>query len=181
MGKNGGTLNSRSHLAEFPRNVSQAKKIWRRTNRKLPVIKHRWATKGKPAAIGRVWKIGMTPEEELMRIAPDGSAPERILYGWLVVNQVPFTFQEPVLGGRVPGGAVIDFVLYASMPPIAIRVQSYWHTKADQIMHDEVQLAILIELGYSVEDVWEYEINTIDKVQNKMTEILYGSFRRVGG
>jgi len=164
-------------VAQFPPNPSFAKKIWHRMGN-IPNLRHKRASKGKPAAIGRVWKHGLTPEELLMRIAPAGTAPERMLFGWLVTHGISFTFQEPVLGGRVPGGAIIDFVIYEVEPPLAIRVQSYWHTSGESMLHDEVQAGVLMDLGFSVQDIWEFEVNTVERVNLKMRELLYGFNRR---
>jgi hypothetical protein len=173
----------RPKFVRIPKSLSIAHKEW--ISLKVPSLYHRRASIGAPANKGtsNIWKYGLTPEEELARIAPAdaGSNPERILYGWLVKHNITFTYQEPILGGRMPGGAVLDFVLYDMNPPIIIRVMSYWHESPDQRLADDIQLGNLLDLGYNVEDIWEWEINTVEKVNNKMREVLYGINRRRGG
>jgi hypothetical protein len=148
-----------------------------------PILKIRPVPKGKPVKTGAklVSRRGISAEEMLAAGAPKGSLPERMVYGWLVKNHVSFAWQTSIDGGRVPGGQVLDFVLYDKAFPVVIRLQSYWHSGADKVLTDEVQLNILLQSGYIVEDVWEWEINTISKLDNKMRQILYGApkFREV--
>ena len=143
---------------------------------KLPHIHTRKAAKGKREPRGtRIRKYGLTPEERYMLLAPEGTAPERLLFGWLKRHGFMFSFQQPVMGGRSPGGAVVDFIIYDKYPPIALRVMSYWHTSLAAQWHDELQRERLIEVGYQVEDVWEYDINTVSKLDKTMRRILYGT------
>jgi len=124
----------------------------------------------------------MTLEEMYASMAPEGTTPERLVYGWLRKHGFLFTYQEPIAGGRVPGGAIIDFVIYEKDPPIVIRIMSYWHEAAETKWSDDIQLSMLTEAGFYVEDVWEWEINTLPKVDRKMREILFGApkFGQVG-
>lgn len=142
------------------------------------VPRFRWTNKGRsndPFPKGtRIKKFGLTPEEELMKIAPEGTKPERLLYGWLVTHDIPFSYQEPYLGGRVPGGAIIDFVIFEKHPPIVIRIMSYWHKSPSMQWRDSIQYDALVNLGLYVVDLWEREINTIDKVEREMQKILFG-------
>lgn len=172
MGTRRRSYRHRSHV-KFPKNVSGALASF---NSKLPRLRYRRARKGKPEPRGtRIAKYALTPEERLAGLAPEGSTPERMLFGWLVKHRFSFTYQEPVMGGRAPGGAIIDFVIYDKQPPIAIRIQSYWHKGLDVRWMDDIQAAALLELGFQVEDVWEYEINTVNRLDRKMRTILFGA------
>ena len=142
----------------------------------LPALRWKRTSKGKPEPLGtRLRKYGLTPEEIYMQHAPEGTAPERLLFGWLKRHGFLFQFQQPVLGGRAPGGAVIDFVLFDKFPNIALRIMSYWHDSPEAKWADDIQRANLEELGLEVIDLWEGEINTVEKVDQKMREILFGA------
>jgi hypothetical protein len=97
-----------------------------------------------------------------------------MVYAWLIRNQFDFNFQVSVIGGRAPGGAVLDFVVLTGARLIAIRVQSYWHTMSSAQMNDDIQLAKLTELGYTVVDLWEQDILTVEGVNEKMNWVIYG-------
>lgn len=107
---------------------------------------------------------------------PTTSEPESLVFGWLVRNDVPFGYQVDILGGRqVPGGAVLDFVLYFRHPLIVIRLMGYYHKFAGQVARDDAQLSYLHQEGYVVYDVWEYEISTEDRLNDTMRKIVYGT------
>lgn len=143
-----------------------------------PRIRYTKPHKGDYIRRGRIKKYGLTPEQQLMQYAPEGSKPERMVFGWLVRHDISFLYQESVLGGRaIPGGAVLDFVILHQATPIVVRIMSYWHENAEQEWRDDISLGALRDMGLVVEDVWEYEINTYDKVNRKMQEILYGRAR----
>jgi hypothetical protein len=150
--------------------------------RTVPQMVWRRAASGSPIPTGvRLGKIGETPEQAYARYAPATakSLPERILYGWLTIHKVLFDYQTSVLGGRaVPGGAVLDFVVYDKPTPIAIRVMSYWHKTTE--WGDEIQRQAVEELGYTVVDVDEWEINDLTKLEGKMREILFGAPKTQG-
>lgn len=142
----------------------------------LPHLITKKATKGEREPRGtRIRKYGLTPEEVYMQYAPEGTAPERLLFGWLKRHGYMFTFQRPILGGRLPGGAVVDFVIYDKQPPIILRIMSYWHTSLSAQWSDALQKDRLMELGYQVVDLWEYDINTVAKVAETMRSIMYGA------
>jgi len=146
-----------------------------RTN-KGPRLSLRKGKRGKPDIRGtRISKYGMTLEERYAGMAPEGTNPERLMYGWLMKHGFLFTYQEPIGGGRIPGGAVIDFTVYDKVPPLAIRIMSYWHESAEAKWADDVQAWMLMENGFTVEDVWEWEITTLDKLDRKMQEIMFGA------
>jgi hypothetical protein len=152
------------------------------TKVKIPQMKLRRTPKGPPISTGvRLQKIGETTEERYSKYAPATakSRPEKILYGWLVVHGAMFEYQVSVLGGRsIPGGAVLDFVVYDKPIPIVIRVMSYWHKTTE--WSDEIQKQSVEELGYSVVDVDEWEINNTPRLEAKMREILYGAPKAQG-
>jgi len=171
-------------VVKFPENWTDIKRAITRGNK--PVLNIRPAPLGKPMPTGKslIIKHGETPEEALAKIAPAEakSKPERMLYGWLIKHNISFAYQTNVAGGRaVPGGAVLDFVLYERAIPIVIRIQSYWHMGAEMLLGDDIQLNMLQQMDFMVEDVWEWEISTVPKLESKMREILYGApkFREV--
>jgi len=121
---------------------------------------------------------GLTRDEELM-LATAGiermSMPERRIYGWLVRHKIEFESQVPLMGGRRPGGAVVDFIIYTRVPPIVLRVQSYWHTDPAAKSFDDYQKQAIEDLGYQVVDVWEYELSGEEETHFTMVTILYGA------
>lgn len=69
-----------------------------------------------------------------------GTVPELVFYGLLLDagyrparngflgrSTRSFLFQSRLLGGRVPGGAVSDFVVFTARRSVAVRVQSVFH------------------------------------------------------
>lgn len=63
-----------------------------------------------------------------------GTIPEAIFYGGLLARDYRrgrfghgFGFQSDLLGGRVPGGSVADFMVYVGPRRIAVFVQSFFH------------------------------------------------------
>ena len=134
--------------------------------------------RGTPIPIGsRLRKYGLTPEERYAQYAPEGSAPERLLYGWLRRHGIWFSYQVEELGGRLPGGMILDFVIWEKTPNLVIRIMSYWHDSPESKTRDELQLVALLELGYWVEDLQEWEINTVEKVDGAMRTLLYSAPR----
>ena len=174
MGKNSGRGRSGSNVIGFPTSKGEALKAYASSS--VPVLKWRKASKTKPGPTGsKLPKVGLTEAEKLLQISGEGTIPERMLYGWLVRHNIEFSYQESVLGGRNPGGAVLDFVIYDSAVPIVIRVQSYWHMGAAAQWADDIQMENLLDLGYRVEDVDEGDLNTPEKVDKTMRGVLYGA------
>ncbi len=175
MGARGQRKRNRSDIV-LPKTALQALKA---IGADYPVMRR--PSKGQPIPKGvRLMRYGKTAEERLMELAPEGSAPEKMVYGWLVKHGIPFEYQVPLLGGRVPGGAIVDFVLELRETPLIIRVMGYYHTLPAQIIRDEMQRDYLEQLGWRVEDVWDYEVNTEEKVNEKMIEVIYGFPKPVG-
>lgn len=147
-------------------------------NQKVDTPRLRWKgpNKGDPFPKGtRLKEFGMTPEERLMNYAPvESTVPEKLVYGWLVTHDIPFKYQEQFFGGRLPGGAIVDFMIFEVSHPIALRIMSFWHEAPEMQWHDEVQRGMLMEMDITVTDVYEHEINTADKLDIKMMEVLYG-------
>ena len=179
MGESRQRKRHRSNLVpEIPRTALQALKA---LGGKVPRPKLKRPSKGDPIPTrSRLTQWGKTAEEKLMELAPEGSQPERMVYGWLIRHGVPFEFQVPLMGGRVPGGAIVDFVLHLRETPLIIRIMGYWHDMPGQKTNDELQRDALEQVGWRIEDIWEYEINTEQKVRDKMVEILYGHPKPTG-
>jgi hypothetical protein len=179
VGPSGATIRNRSNLVKFPNNWSEIKSTY---GIKVPIlsIKHSAFGPKNPSGKKLIKTYGLTPEQRLAAVAPAEakSLPERLVYGWCVAHQISFSYQVAVLGGRaVPGGQVLDFVIYDKVTPICIRIQSYWHTGAGNVFKDDLQLDALLKLGYVVEDIWEYQINTVQKLDIIMRNILFGAPR----
>jgi len=56
-------------------------------------------------------------------------------------------FQVDVLGGRLPGGAVLDFVVWTFGEPMIIEPNGdYWHTQTEQLVQrDKLRRAMIAE------------------------------------
>ena len=132
---------------------------------------------------GIIRKYGLSRLEAYARKSPgDASLPERLVYAWLMKNEIPFSYQYALMGGHVPGGAIVDFVIRLRNPSVILRIMGYyWHHKspATQI-NDDLQLESLEDLGYIVEDIWDYEVNTLKKLFAKMNSVIYGMHRFTG-
>lgn len=97
---------------------------------------------------------------------PAASLLEYQMYWWLqrkgrMEPGVDFAYQDPVLGGRMPGGQVLDFVVLDRTPPLAIYANGdFWHfggsTGKLQASYDAVENVRQI-LGYDGVIVWESE------------------------
>jgi len=167
---------ARERKLVFPSTRHEAIEVFRKSS--IPQIRLPKTRKGLPQPAGtRLRKHGMTPEERLAQYAPASSStiPERMVFGWLKTHNFMFTFQDPVMGGRVPGGAVVDFIVYDKTPPVVIRIMSYWHKSTAVQTGDDIQMEMLISLGYQVEDVWEVEVSTVERVDEKMRQVFYGA------
>ena len=79
-----------------------------------------------------------------------GSTPELVFFGGLLKRGlrygVDFQFQSDALGGRqMPGGAVIDFIVYANGLRVGVRVDSVFHSSSfvwagrSKVFEDEEQ------------------------------------------
>lgn len=163
---------TRGHVAPKPRTILQSVKALGGAVK--PIRTRQKIRKDRIPQGGRLKWVGVSPKQALINLAPDGSEPERKVYGWLVRRNVPFRYQQPVMGGRLPGGAVIDFILTLRQPQIALRVMGYWHRMPGQMVKDDIQRTSLEEFGFIVEDVWEYEIITLDRLNTRMRKLVYG-------
>jgi len=144
-----------------------------------PKFKRRRAQRYIPVGT-RLLRIGDDLRTQLSAGPLEASPAERAVYGWLIRFDVPFIFQQPLMGGRrIPGGAVVDFLIPFN-PSIVIRVQSYWHTNAEQVEVDVVQEMVLEEEGFVVEDIWEWETTDWRTLSARLEEILFG-YRPVYG
>lgn len=161
MGKSGPTFNSGSIMR-----LSDIK--WPRTRRKGRYIRE-------PKTGTRLIPLGETLREAMMAGPVDAPASERIIYGWLLRFGIPFDYQVPVMGGRaVPGGAVVDFLIYITTPPTVLRVMSYWHTDPAQREIDALQKAVLEEdFQFRVVDIWEWETMDWEFLSRRMRELIF--------
>ena len=119
-------------------------------------ILHRRSSLGAPLDLG---------ELEARAVSHDkvrGSVQERIVYKELEKRGIPFDFQSSVDGGRLQlGGMVADFILLDR--PVVIRVQgSTWHATFRGEQRDQAQKAYIEGLGYTVLDIWDWEIEDDD-------------------
>jgi len=158
---------------------------WKRTfawmKRKGMTVEMRVPPKGE-IRTGRAPIRGELPEEVYTKLAPPtATKPEKMIYGWLVFHKRSFQYQVEALGGRqTPGGAVLDFVIYDVTPQIALRVQSWWHVQPQNRYADDMQYESLQDMGYQVEDVWEGDVATVERLDATMREILFGvSYRPI--
>jgi very-short-patch-repair endonuclease len=168
MGQGSRINRNRSKVVRKPKTLKQA------VDDKTLRLKLRRRPRGDYIAMGsRIKKYSLTPDEWLMGDI-EGSKPERLIYGWLIRHDIPFRYQSPLLGGRVPGGAIVDFIINLRAVPLIIRVMGYYHRDPLQAINDDLQRNALESIGWQVRDVWDFEVNTAEKVQDKMLEILYG-------
>lgn len=91
-----------------------------------------------------------------------GTLPERIVWKWLIDQNLVFQVQYAEFGGqRELGGAVLDFRVFGlAAAPVAFRVQGgYWHgPSSDRKAQDDEQAGRLRLAGYLVVDLWEQPI-----------------------
>jgi len=145
----------------FPREVTPAKPRWIKYGLRIPMV-------------------GTTPADYYLAVAPldtqTTSQLERLVFGWLVRQHIPFAYQVNVLGGRqVPGGAVLDFVVYLRQPPTVLRIMgAYMHRQPTQAYNDMIQRTVLEDMGYIVIDLWEEDITDMVLFETTMDRIIYG-------
>jgi hypothetical protein len=166
--------NRNRNVVNFPKTAHQA--IIQAVGQNFPRLKPIQNAKGDYIRLGSKYhKVGLTQEEELMKYASKGTKPERMLFGWLIEHDIAFSYQVAYFGGRaIPGGAVVDFVIWDLAQPIIIRVQSWWHRDNAVKWADDIQAEKLREMGARVEDVWENELNSVARVDETMRGVLYG-------
>jgi hypothetical protein len=112
-----------------------------------------------------------TPTQQTMAQGDRGQAgtvPELVFFGLLLDNGFTyaprgflapttrsFIFQSRLLGGRVPGGAVADFVVFHNRRVLAVRIHSIFHdernpfgTGGSKSEEDRRQRIKLVSAGY---------------------------------
>ena len=97
---------------------------------------------------------------------PLASVPELVVYDWLGRQQIPFTFQGSLFGGRaMKGGAVPDFVVNDGGRGLVWRVQgTYWHTQPGARNKDLIEKLRMLGAEFdglrieAVVDLWEEDI-----------------------
>lgn len=93
-----------------------------------------------------------------------GSTWEDNIYIALQTFKIPFEIQVPELGGWMPGGTIIDFVIYkpGALHPIALFVDGpVWHS-AEKKPYDLQKRQNLKKYGYEVMVV-ENESETVEQ------------------
>ena len=96
-----------------------------------------------------------TPEDP----RPFGSMLEKRVYKALLANGwKDIAWQYPVLGGRVPGGLVVDFVVYTPMPIPVMVNGDYWHRNDDREFIVTTILAAVF--GHDPVVIWGDEAQT---------------------
>ena len=109
-------------------------------------------------------KVGEDPLEAraVSKETVKGTLPERILYMALIhvlhfTPDVDFDFQSSLQGGRLElGGIVADFLF--EYRRLIIRVQGPTHVEFLRSAKDEEQRMALVEMGFTVKDLWDYTI-----------------------
>lgn len=110
----------------------------------------------------------------LMQEYPAGSIPEFICYCWLEKNQIKFTYQAMLYGGRrSSGGLLPDFVVEVGGGlSVAWQVQGeYWHSLARKGSYDRT-VSLRLQGAwfqgrriYRVAELWEADL--LDKYQRE--------------
>jgi len=76
---------------------------------------------------GIIRKYGLSRLEAYARKSPrDASLPERLVHAWLTKHGIPFSYQYALMGGHVPGGAIVDFVIRLRNPSVVLRIMGYY-------------------------------------------------------
>lgn len=109
-----------------------------------------------------------------------GTIPELVVIGWLIVNGYRrgqrnrgYDFQDDRLGGRqLPGGAVVDVIVYRAARTIGVRVYSIYHSLRDPFGNGGV--AVSVNRYQAVRLLSRGAIDTIIDVNlNRVLEIGY--------
>ena len=98
---------------------------------------------------------------------------ERAVAEWLNRNNIDYTPQVGMLGGRIgKGGAVVDFELYYLSIILRIMGQ-YWHKGLVANARDKVQRELLTNQGYTVVDILESNLSP-EKIEHTMRLAILG-------
>lgn len=94
---------------------------------------------------------------------PIGSIPEWHVSQALDILGLAYRYQVPVLGGRIIGGAVIDFRVYTVPIHTFVWVQGdYFHTRGNKEEEDAFLMARVNAIYHIPNvEVWEHEVLTI--------------------
>lgn len=123
-----------------------------------------------------------------------GTVPELVVYGGLlkrgydpqVTRSKGFYFQSSMLGGRVPGGAVVDFlVIVGSGERVGVRVQSKFHALQDpfglgtqKVYADEAQRLRLLT-NRTITRLVDVNLPPLRALENGPEAAVYREFERI--
>jgi hypothetical protein len=118
------------------------------------------------------------PVAEMFVQGKKATAPEWRIAQVLDRRGTKYIFQYAIKGGRVPGGAEIDFFVYTAPLPTPILVNGdYWH-RLVKSYHDAMQQSkISSVLGDNANEmlvIWEHEIPTINDARRELNLKLGG-------
>lgn len=90
---------------------------------------------------------------------------EKIVFQWLMNNNIVFQFQTSLGGGFFSlGGSVVDFILPGR---IALRIMGeYWHRSVSATGKDQIQREVLTAQGFTVVDLWG------DDLENRLEQTM---------
>lgn len=97
------------------------------------------------------------------------TAPEWRVAQALNRRGIKYDFQKNVLGGRNPGGSVLDFYLYTAPLPTPMNVQGeYWH-RLSRSYEDKLKEAQVNEMFGKATNrmvlVWERDLGSVDEAE----------------
>ena len=118
-----------------------------------------------------------------------GTIPERLVGSWLLKHKYPYGgmgynydwvgwgFQVPILGGKANSGSVADIYISPALANnemgTVIRVNgAYWHSQLGQSVKDAAKKMQMVAYGYTVADIWDYEVLQPGVLSNKLRQIL---------
>ncbi len=118
------------------------------------------------------------PVESMYVQGLKATAPEWRIAKALDRRGLKYRFRFSILGGRVAGGAEIDFYVYTAPLPTPIQINGdYWH-RLSRNYHDAMQQSkISSVLGSNANEIlviWEHDIPTADAAYRELRLSLGG-------
>ena len=124
--------------------------------------------------------VGLAKRIQKLQVKfPNQSIPELIAYDWLKKENIQFSFQASIFGGKFSkGGLIPDFVLFTSPVTVWSIQGDYWHDVSRKGFRDQISSMRMV--GQNVEgrtierviDIWESDI--LDKRLTVFTFALAG-------